>query len=120
MEDFSEEIIYGLINLRHGILEFEYEEEISNRFGNRLDLGGGLGLRKSGPFLFFELRLPNQIKGYDFLGFPVFEDLKVVDPQVVHEFLAVEHPDWDLDIDDLGCVLELLGIEGQDQEPTNG
>ena len=44
MKDFFKEIIQGLIELRHGIMEFENKQKIPEGFGIEFDLWSGLGL----------------------------------------------------------------------------
>jgi hypothetical protein len=89
-------------------MDFEHQHEIPEGFWSEFDLGSGLGLRNRWNFLFLDLGLPDQIKGYDFLRFPVFEDLKIVNPQIIDESVAVENPDRDFDVDDPGGVMKFL------------
>ena len=73
--------------------------------------------------------IEDQVNGVDFLGNAVFEDFEVVLLERIDERIALENPDWDLDVghadlmDDLAGGRNLIqrdGFLGRSREEHHG
>src|SRR4030042_1303758 len=103
-DDSVKEVIHGVTDFRQVFLHFEGQDKMPR------DLGGKL----SPCLLFFlDVCFSDEINSRDLLEYPVLEELKLADAQVVDECLSLEHPDRNFNVDDRNVVLDFLWKKGK-------
>jgi hypothetical protein len=109
--DFLEKVSQRFWKLRVGLVQGE----------KQIEGPGSLGLKYRILFLPLEVRFIDEIDGLDFLLNAVFQNLEIVERQVIYELIALEDSDWDFDVYDPDIIGELLWPyrRGDEQEPPH-